>query len=431
MMTQFAINAKYLRDYDVVVCGGGFAGVAAAVRAAENGARTLLIESGGELGGDLTKGRVGQFLDAPGKGGMMADINRFLNEGGHTAPRRGPHYDENGRKLPGTLFELEYAKYYLDKVCLKAGVDVAFYSLAAAVETEQGRITRLLMVTEAGSYIVEAPMFIDATGNGQIAGEAGCEYEFGHPVTGQPQPANMAVTVIGLDESVKQTDSEAEKIEMKRKLEAYGVKVSANEIHVGRSSIDGLGGIGGNFQYNVPHDDIFGLSRATMDGRGECVDIINALNSVPGFERVRVVQTSSHIGIREGKRIKGMYFVTYDDIVSGASFEDAICQVRFGIDVHAISSDDKRDHTKGQTVKPYHIPYRSLVPLGCSNLLLAGRCISGDFYAHASYRVAADVIAMGEAAGYAAALCVKEGISPAELDGRRVKDYMVSQGYEI
>ena len=432
MITQFKLNAKQLNTYDVVVCGGGLAGVAAAVRAADNGAHTLLIESGGELGGDITKGHVAQFLDADGKGGFMADIIAFLNAGGHTAPRRGPHYDENGKKLPGTRIELEYVKYYLDMACRKAGVDVALYSLAAAVETTDGRITRLLMVTEAGSYTVEAPIYIDATGNGQIAADAGCEYEFGHPVTGQPQPASMAVGIIGLDDSVKPTDCEEDKFALKRRIEEeYGVKVSSNQVSVGRGSIDGLGGMSVNFQYNVPHDDIFGLSLATMEGRDECVDVVNAMNNIPGYEKIRVVSTSSHLGIREGKRIRGVYRLTTDDIKSGARFDDGICLVRFGVDVHAISADDTRKHSKGREVVPYHIPYRALVPLGCSNLLVTGRCISGDFYAHASYRVAGNVVAMGEAAGFAAAVCAKEHLCPEDLDGKRVHDYMGSLGYEL
>ncbi len=436
MKTNFSLDARVLEGYDVAVCGGGMAGVAAAVRAAENGARTLLIESGGELGGDITKGHVPQLLDPHGKGGMIADINAFLNGGGHTAPRRGPHYDENGKKLPGTLIELEYLKYYLDQACIKAGVDVALYSMAAAAETENGAITRLLVVTEAGCYTVTAPVYIDATGNGMIAGMAGCDYEFGHPVTGQPQPASMGMLLAGMGDEVAQTDTEEAKFELKRKIEEAGVRISANQAGMIRSAVDGCAGLSINFQYNVPHDDIFGISRATMEGRGECVEAVDALRSVKGYEKLNIIQTSSHLGIREGKRIKGVYQLTYEDIISGARFDDAVCLVRFGIDVHAISADDKRDHKKGtgevsNRVQPYNIPYRSLLPKDCANLLLAGRCISGDFYAHSSYRVACDVVPTGEAAGYAAALCAKEGKSPAAIDGTRVRAYMSSLGYEL
>ncbi len=437
MKTSFMLDAKELRGYDVVVCGGGMAGVAAAVSAARNGAKALLIESGGELGGDFSKGHVNHFLDSEGKGGFAAEILQFLADGGHTAPRHGPHYDEQGQRLPGKLLNLEYLKYALDMACRKAGADVALYSMAAAVETDNGRITRLLLATEAGCYVVRAPVYIDATGNGLIAGMAGCDFEFGHPETGEPQPASMMVTVTGLGDGVLQTDSESAKRELKRKVAEDGVTVSADQIFLVHTPMDGLTDLSFSFQYKVPHDDIFGLSRATMRGRDECVEVVDGLRRrVKGFERADIVRTPSHIGIREGKRIRGVYRLTYDDIVSGARFDDAVCLVRFNIDVHAISPNDARDHSTGpgtekKRVRPYNIPYRALLPAGCPNLLLAGRCISGDFHAHASYRCACDAAATGEAAGYAAALCAKEKSDPAVFDGTRVRAYMAGLGYEL
>ncbi len=437
MKTSFTLDAKELSGYDVVVCGGGMAGVAAAVSAARNGVRTLLVESGGALGGDFSKGLVNHFLDSEGKGGFAAEILQFLTDGGYTAPRHGPHYDEKGHRLPGKLANLEYLKYALDMACRKAGVDVALYSMAAAVETDNGRITRLLLATEAGCYVVRAPVYIDATGNGLIAGMAGCDFEFGHPETGEPQPSSMMVTVTGLGDCVQQTDSESAKRELKRKVAEDGVTVSADQFFLVHTPMDGLTDLSFSFQYKVPHDDIFGLSRATMRGRDECVEVVDGLRRrVKGFEHADIVRTPSHIGIREGKRIKGVYRVTFDDIVSGARFYDAVCLVRFNIDVHAINPNDNRDHSTGfgtarKKVQAYNVPYRALLPLGCSNLLLAGRCISGDFYAHASYRCACDVVPMGEAAGYAAALCSQEKTDPPQIDGTRVKAYMAGIGYEL
>ena len=125
------------------------------------------------------------------------------------------------------------------------------------------------------------------------------------------------------------------------------------------------------------------------------------------------------------------YSKIIDDITEGSRFDDGICTANFAIDVHKIAAGDNTDHKKGKKVQAYNIPYRSLVPVDCDNLLLAGRCISGDFYAHASYRVVGNVIPMGEAAGYAAAICVKENKKPSELDGKRVRGYMESKGYLI
>ena len=127
----------------------------------------------------------------------------------------------------------------------------------------------------------------------------------------------------------------------------------------------------------------------------------------------------------------GEYRITDDDILSGRRFDDAVCLVTFGVDVHKLKNDDTDECSRGYRTQPYHIPYRALVPRGVDNLLLAGRCISGDFYPHASYRVMGNMAATGEAAGYAAARCSALSLAPRELDGRGVCEFMKQKGYEI
>ena len=430
MNKSFSIPAKVL-SYDVVVCGGGVAGAAAALNAARNGVKTALIDSGGELGGDITKGLVPQLLDPQGKGGYVKEILDFLNAGEHTISRRGPRYDENGKKVPGTVIENEYMKYFLDKSLRDAGADVFYHSVVCAADMNEGSITSVMIATEAGNYALRAKVFIDATGNGQLATMAGCPYEFGHPETGQPQPASIGLLVTGLTEEY--TSSEEGRALLIERMKQAGEPFSSGNPFVIHNPADNCWNVIGKFedQYEVPTDDILALSNATRDGRIASFEFAEALKDFPEFAGMTILQSSGHLGIREGNRIKGQYQLTYDDVTTGVKFEDGICKVGFGIDVHAISPDDRRDHKKGKKVVPYNIPYRSLLPLGCDNLLLAGRCISGDFYAHASYRVAGDVIPTGEAAGYAAAICVKESILPAQVDGKSVSRYMAELGYEL
>lgn len=428
----YGVRARTLDGYGAIVCGGGFAGVAAAVSAARNGARTLLVETGGELGGDITKGIVPQLLDPAGKGGMLRDIYAFLNAGRHTSARRGDRFDESGNKLPGTVVDLEYVKYYLERACKEAGVDVLYHSTLAAAEADGGHIRSALIVTEAGNYSVAATVFVDATGNGSLAALCGCEYEIGHPVTGEPQPAGMSMLVTDIEIGDMKTDTGVDKAALKERVAASGIETSAEGIALIPCAVENCWLLSFNNQYKVDPDDIFSLSQATRDGRMECVEVFDRLKAkVAGFERAEIVSSSSHIGIREGRRIRGRYRLTLGDITGGRRFDDAVCLVRFGIDVHSISPTDRENHSKGRRVQPYNIPFRSLLPLGADNLLLAGRCISGDFYAHSSYRVIGDVIPTGEAAGYAAALCASEGALPAELDGKRVTEYMRSLGYEL
>jgi len=127
----------------------------------------------------------------------------------------------------------------------------------------------------------------------------------------------------------------------------------------------------------------------------------------------------------------GLYRLTDDDILEGRKFDDGICLVTFGVDVHKLKSDDTLNCDRGYHAKPYHIPYRCLVAKECGNLFLAGRCISGDFYPHASYRVMGNMAATGEAVGFAAACCAREKTSPAAFDGRRAKEFALERGYEL
>ncbi len=429
-MKTFNLSLSDSFTYDVVVVGGGFAGVGAAVTAASNGAKTLLIECGGELGGDITKGIVPQILDPKDKGGLVQEMWEWLSSRDHTSARRGPRYDENGKKIPGTMVDIEYVKYYFEKRCREAGADVMYHSMMAGCNVENGRITSIAVATECGAVSVTADVFIDATGNGLLAAMAGCEYEIGHPETGEPQPAAVSMLVTGFKNPIK-CDDYFDKEQLKNELREYGIHVSSEGIAAIQTPVDGVWGLSFNSQFKVMMDDPMAFSNATIEGRAECVETFEKLVKIPRYEGGKLLQICSHIGVREGKRIKGQYRLTYEDITEGRKFEDAICTVRFSIDVHRISENDKYDHAKGKRVQPYNIPYRALLPIGCENLLLAGRCISGDFYAHSSYRVAGCVTPMGEAAGYAAAICSKEGILPSAVDGKAVSKYMASIGHVI
>nr|MBQ4319923.1 FAD-dependent oxidoreductase [Clostridia bacterium] len=429
-MNTFSLAIKGTLEYDTVVCGGGFAGAAAAWASASNGAKTLLIESSGELSGDISKGLVPQLLDPNGKGGLVKETYDYLNAGQHTSARRGPRYYENGKRIPGTVVDLEYVKYYLEKRCTEAGVDLMYHSIVGGCELEDGRITSIGVATECGAFRVVAKTYIDATGNGLLAEMAGCDYERGHPVTGQPQPSALISLVTGMPEFTN-CDNQEEKNRIRSELESKGVEVSTEGVSLIEYAVDGVWMCAFNTIYDLDIDNPVAMSKAIAKARSICVEGIDRMKGIPDYKDVSLLQVSQHVGIREGRRIFGKYRLTFDDITTGAQFEDAVCRVRFGIDVHKISADDNRDHKHGKKVIPYHIPYRALLPIGCDNLLLAGRCISGDFYAHASYRVIGDVTPTGEAAGYAASICAKQNITPSEVDGKEVSKFIASRGYEL
>jgi len=428
---MFDLKIRELGHFDTAVCGGGIAGVCAAVTAARNGANVILVERSGCLGGTMTEGFIPNMLDALNKGGIVKEIWDFLNAHDMTCARRGPRVDENGKKIPGILLDTEGAKYFFDKLTHDAGVKVLFHSQAAAVSMEDGAIGGLLLTTECGNYSLTADIYIDATGHGMLADMAGCSWECGDPFEGRPSPASMAVCVTGMPPELNDTSGPDQKTAYGQMLLQHGVPISAEQANVVKLPSLQTWNMGFNFQYDLFPDDIDGLSKAVYEGRKEAFEMVEGHKKIPGFERMNTVFTGSHLGIREGRRVMGLYRLTDDDILEGRRFDDGICLVTFGVDVHKLKSDDTLDCARGYRTKPYNIPYRCLVAKECRNLLLAGRCISGDFYPHASYRVMGNMAATGEAAGYAAACCVREKILPADFDGRRAREFALARGYEL
>lgn len=421
---MFSIDARSLGYVDVAVCGGGIAGVCAAVTAARNGSKVMLIEAGGCLGGTMTEGTIPYVIDRDNKGGIVRELYEFLEEHEMCCPRRGDKADKNGKRIPGAILDIEGAKYFFDKICREAGVRVLFHSRAAAVNHTLGHINKLLISTECGLYFLEAKIYIDATGGGNLSCLVGCEWECGEPSTGKPSPASVGMATVGFPEEYNGTDSEEEKTAYGTLLEKRGIRVSSQQASIVKLPSLKTWDVSVNFQYDVMPDDIFSLSNATYEGRRESFDVIHAHRQMPGYENLSIVYTSSHIGIREGRRIQGVYRITDEDIIEGRRFDDGICLVTASVDVHKLNDDDTLNTSRGYRTKPYHIPYRSLLPKGSDNILLAGKCISGDFYPFSSYRMMGNMAATGVAAGYAASLCVKEDMLPREVDGKRVKEYM-------
>ena len=428
---MFNITTKELGHFDVAVCGGGVAGVAAAVSAARAGANVILVERSGTLGGTLTEGFIPLLIDMENKGGVVRELYKFLNEHGMTIAKRGERIDANGKTIPGEMVDTEGCKYFFDKVCTDAGVKQLYHSQVAGVNMNGDAIESILLATECGNYSLTADVYIDATGNGLLSDLAGCEWDCGDPAEGKPSPTSFAICVTGMPAGYYGTDSHEGKTEYNNFLVANNIRISAEQASVKMLPSQVTWNLGTNFQYNVMPDDIYSLSRAVGEGRREAFETIEAHKKIKGYEKLSIAFTNSHLGVREGRRIYGEYRLTDDDIIEGRRFEDGICLVKFGVDVHKLKSDDTTECERGYKTKPYHIPYRCLLPKAVSNMLLAGRCISGDFYPHSSYRVMGNMVATGEAAGFAAAKCSAEKISPKEFDGRRARDFMAERGYEL
>jgi hypothetical protein len=425
---DFTVSARDLGRYDVAVAGGGVSGVAAAVTAARRGSRVVLIEGCGCLGGALTSGLVPNMsLDRDGKGGIVAEFFRFMDAHGFTCPRRGPLTDEKGGLIPGGVVSPDGAKICFDRLCAEAGVTVLFHSHVVGVRMDGRKIEELLVGTECGAAVVRAELYVDATGNGNLSLMAGCRGEIGHPDDRHPQPATLGYMMSGLGFS----ESTVDKAAYGEALAAAGLDLANKRPCALRLPDLHNSLLWTNYEYDVDTRDILGISRAVRHARGEVLETAEAHRRIPGHAGAKLGAVAEHLGIREGYRIAGVYRLTLDDLLRGARFADGVCLASFVVDVHKTTAEGDPHTARRYRVQPYHIPYRALVPLDADDLLLCGRLLSGDFFAHASYRVICNMMAVGEAVGFAAHALVAEKCAPARFDGSRVRAFMEERGYRL
>lgn len=407
-----ARDIEVLRQADVVVCGGGPAGVSAAIAAARTGAKTVLLEGHGALGGIWTSGLLSWIIDAGGKPGIMKEIIERLDKKGARRQSLGEDF----------TYDPEAMKLLLEEMCCEAGVIVQLHTrVCSAAVDESGRLALALTESKSGRQAWAAACFIDATGDGDLAAQAGCGFALGRPDSGETQPLSLMALVSGIrpEEVAPYTMDGLSEEPKRRLLDQMGI-AGVFPSYSGPSLFhirDGLFALMANHMYGAKATDAMQLSQATMLARQELHRIIDGLRAAGvAWSGLHIVSTAAQIGIREGRRIAGRYTVDEHDLQAGRAHEDGICRVRYGIDIHSTNPEDGKGFgDDGKSSKPYDIPFRALIAADVDGLLLAGRCISGDFVAHSSYRVTGNAVAMGQAAGAAAALCASRRLLPQQL----------------
>ncbi len=414
-----------VQQTDVLVAGAGPAGVCAAIAAARAGAKVTLIEAHGCVGGIWTSGLLAWILDTADKHGMMAEILQRVDARG----ARNTH-----------ACDVEILKHELEKMCAEAGMAIRYHTRVCAAACEDGRMSLAITESKSGREAWAAKVFIDCTGDGDLAAYAGCAFEIGRPAegagsegpdrAGEMQPFSMIALVSGIDPDAigdfhhrKGKPWGTTQDAFMKELQRFGMTSSYAKptiFHVWDDLYIWM--INHEYDYDARNADH--VTAATLSSRAELHQAIDGLRSLgEPWSKVKLVATAEQIGTREGRRIRGRYMVTVDDMLRGAVFDDAVCKVNFGIDVHSTSKSHSTGFEHGEhknKTQPYDIPLRSLIAADCDGLMMAGRCISGDFLAHSSYRVTGNAAAMGEAAGVCAAIAAQSNVLPQDVPFGRV-----------
>lgn len=462
-------NIPVIDECEVCVVGGGSAGIAAAVGAARAGARTVLVERYGFLGGTSTAGLVGPMMtsySADGSEPVVAGVyrevvDRMIELGGAIDPALCDHSSAYSAFIKlgharVTPCHPEALKLAAQDLVEEAGAKTRFHTSYVQVLAEQGEISGVVVLDKAGLGLIRAQAFVDASADGDLAAGAGVPYSKGRTRDGKMMPATMFMRFGNVDDEAVEAHARANPHE--RLFRSIVAKAQAEgrwdlprdylniyrEPAPGeyRANISRLLGIDGT----NPDD----LSRAESEGRRQCMQIFRFMQeNCPGMANARLLQIASQIGIRETRHIQGLYTLTAEDVLSGRRFADAIARGSYPIDIHdpagsgmvyvglggtAEQAESSEFHSNvyaepQQDAPPfYDIPYRCLVAQGMSNLLVAGRCISASHEAAASARVIPQCYATGQAAGVAATLAVKGNSQVPALDSERLRRVLREQG---
>jgi FAD-dependent oxidoreductase family protein len=405
---EFALTAPVYDRADVVVIGGGPAGVAAAIGAARLGRSVLLLERSGQLGGMATLGNVAVWMPVGNVTGIFREIISELLPGRLD--------DANPRKF-APLFNPLLLRHYLNAKLHDEGVKVVFHADFVASATSEGRVTAVAINTREGLRSVEGGVFIDCTGDGRVAIDAGAPHFAGREGDGMTQPMTLMFQMQDTGKPVQRnlpadcpTYEKVEDLPQGRLL--HWENRATGTLLVNMTRVKGNG---------AKIDDV---NDAEVESLRQAFGVADYLQR-NGFERHILSHIADQVGVRQTNQIEGLYTLSEDDIVEGRQFDDVVAQSNYGIDIH---SPDGQKTCDLREVKYYDIPYRCLVPKGLESLLVAGRCISASHVAMSSMRVQPTCFALGQAAGVAAAICVETRCSAADVPVEKLSALLADQG---
>lgn len=422
----------YDETYGVIVAGGGVSGCAAALAAARNGASVLVVERDGYLGGTLTGCGVGPMMTF--HAGEKQVIRGIMEELVQELVRRGysTGHVPDTKQYTSTItpFDAEGLKLVLDEKLRSAGVKVLFHTFLGAVETADGEVRSLTLCNKDGLNRVSAKVYIDATGDGDVAAWAGAPMTKGRPEDGAAQPMTMKMKYCGVDTARLKAYvlSHPERFgklaphfalferDIPFDLEGFDEEFRRSKeegkLSIRRENVLMFGtGRPGEYILNTTRivgcdaTDAWSLSDAELEGRRQCAELDAFLREhVPGFETAMVEFTGPTVGVRGSRQLVGRHVLTAEDILTRRTFPDTIAHSGYPIDIHNPSGEGTASTFMSEPGTYYSIPYSVMVCDALRNLLVTGRCVSATFEAQAAIRTTPTVGALGQAAGTAAAM---------------------------
>lgn len=427
-MDMFSTPVRHSIETEVLVVGSGSAGAAAAIACAQQGAKTMLIERYGFMGGIST-----QVLDTfygfftPGKeprkvvGGVPDLVVAELEK--HKAMVYRPNTYGAGQ---GITYDPAILKFIWEQLALRSGVRLLFHTHFVDAVLEGNRVTGVIAFNKAGFLRIKAGVVIDASGDADVAAAAGVPFESARE--GPVQSLTTTFRMINVDDARARQVKKAQLHELMAKaVESgkYDLPRKEGSVHI--TPLPGVMATNMTRVGDVDATDTEQLTEAEVEGRRQALEYARFLRDmVPGYENAQLIDFSTQIGVRESRRIYGEYRLTREDVLNARKFEDAIAQCGAPIEEHHAGSDTRWEYLpEGET---YDIPYRCLLPKGAEGLLVAGRCLSADHDAHASVRSMGQCMAMGQAAGTAASLALAQRCDPREVFIPRLQERLRKAG---
>ena len=415
-----------MKKYDLVVVGGGLAGVGAAVAGARQGLSVMLIEKSNSLGGALSGSLGFPFCPYRAYGG---EGNKLLSDGIFTEMRE--RYEKKTGEEIKINFDTEYFKFVLDDMVSDENVDVLFHATVYDVLKDGRNINGVRVATKAGSMTINADFFIDTSGDGDLFYLAGCDYLLGREEDNLCQPMTTCFRLCGVD-----LDKYKEEIASLQEL--YKQYRSEGKIKNPRENILIFGGLpDGMLHFNTTRivkmdpTNPFDISKAEIEARKQICEMVDFLkNNSDSFKNCTISSVASQIGVRESRKLRGEHILTANELFDRVMFEDSIALGNYDVDIHSPSGTGtvmKRFDRKYF----YSIPYRSLLPKEFDNLLVAGRCISATHEAQSSVRIMPICVCLGEAAGTAMGIAKNTNTNIHTLDVKLLQKTLIDNGAQI